>query len=90
MDTDPGCYFIVTCVCIYNQHSAIFSEKYYYRRSGDGGEGCMEVLTLTVISSLSRGGFSSAGGRGWVGVAASVLFFESGKGCGGTLSSLVM
>ncbi|MCG8622343.1 MAG: hypothetical protein MJE68_10165 [Proteobacteria bacterium] len=52
-----------------------------------GGEG--EVLSLTIIS-VSKGGFSSAGGRGWVGVAASVLFFESGKGCGGTLSSLVM
>ena len=50
----------------------------------------MEVLTLTVISSLSGGGFSSGGGHGWVGVAASVLFFEPCEGCGGRLSSLVM
>ena len=87
----------VTCVCIhaaYNQCSALLFEKkviHYYRRSGDGwGGGGGEVLTLTVISSLSRGGFSSGGGHGWVGVAASVLYFELGKGCGGRLSSLVM
>ena len=52
----------------------------------------VEVLTLTIIS-FSRGGFSSVGGRGWVGIVASVLLevtFESFEGCGGRLSSLVM
>ena len=52
----------------------------------------VEVLTLTIIS-LSRGGFCSVGGRGWVGIVASVLSeinFESFEGCGGRLSSLVM
>ena len=50
------------------------------------------MLTLTIIS-LSRGCFSSVGGRGWVGIVASVLSevnFESFEGCGGRLSSLVM
>ena len=55
-----------------------------------GGGGVAEILTLTIISLLSRGGFSSAAWRGWLGVAASVLFFEPCEGCGGRLSALVM
>ena len=50
------------------------------------------MLTLTIIS-LSRGGFSSVGVRGWIGIVISVLSevnFESFEVCGGRLSSLVM
>jgi hypothetical protein len=55
-----------------------------------------EVLTLTVISSFlsgGLGGFTSGGGRGGVGIFASVLLganFELCEGRGGRLSSLVM
>ena len=51
-------------------------------------------LTLTVISSfLFCGGFGSGGGRGGVGIAASVLLgenFELCEGRGGRWSSLLM
>ena len=81
-------HFHVTCmhtVAQPKQSMEIYSTM--DNRVGGGGE----VLSLTIIS-LSRGGFSSVGGCGWIGIAASVLLgvnFEPCEGRGGRLSSLV-